>query len=170
MVVITAAHGLKGHPKFTDESLSKLESLWNDFSQNAGRRLDEIVREDDRQHPETSYINSPWKEMYLSDRRSLMMNYNPSIQLNTLGLPYLDQLRTATGIIIALARFHLTLRDGYLEPDGLQMGDKFIPLDMSQFKNLLCSTRIPRTGMDEIKRYESRHLARVRNRVICGKI
>ena len=60
--------------------------------------------------------------MYLSDRRTLICNYNPSIQLNMLGLPYLDQLRTATAITLTLAKFHSTYKDGYLEPDGLKMG------------------------------------------------
>ena len=39
------------------------------------------------------------------------------------------------------------------------MGGHFIPLDMSQFENLLFSTRIPHNGMDEIKKFESRHIA-----------
>merc|ERR1712227_446233 len=44
-------------------------------------------------------------------------------------------------------------------PDGLKMGGQFIPLDMSQFENLLFSTRIPRQDVDEIVKEESKHFA-----------
>lgn len=91
--------------------------LWEDFAKNEGREIDDLLRQHDEKQKDTSYVNGPWKEMYLSDRRSLMLNYNPSIQLNTLDLPYLDQLRTATAIIVSLARFHLTMRDQLLEPE-----------------------------------------------------
>ena len=49
-----------------------------------------------------------------------------------------------------VAKYHCTLRDSLLNPDGVQLGQKFIPLDMHQYKNLLYSTRIPEKGMDRI--------------------
>jgi len=157
--LVRAASGLKNHPKFTEDSIAAISEKWADFAKTEGILLDQLVREEDEANPDTSYINAPWKRMYLSDRRTLICNYNPSIQLNTLGLPYLDQLRTATAITLTLAKFHSTYKDGYLEPDGLKMGGQFIPLDMSQFENLLFSTRIPRQDVDEIVKEESKHFA-----------
>lgn len=87
-----------------------------------------------------------------------MVNSNPSLQFNTLDLPHLDQLRTATALIISIAKFHFTLLDELLDPDGFQIGDNFIPLDMSQYKNLLFSTRIPQIAKDEIKQFDSQHI------------
>ena len=33
----------------------------------------------DKGNPHTSYISQPWFDMYLSDRQSLVLNYNPFI-------------------------------------------------------------------------------------------
>ena len=34
---------------------------------------------DDRANKHTSYISKPWFDMYLSDRKSVVLNYNPFI-------------------------------------------------------------------------------------------
>lgn len=34
---------------------------------------------DDRKNKHTSYISKPWFDMYLGDRRSIVLNYNPFI-------------------------------------------------------------------------------------------
>jgi len=56
-VVIRAAEGLRSHPNFTDHDIENLKKLWANFVENEGAKIDQIVREDDRNHPETSYIN-----------------------------------------------------------------------------------------------------------------
>lgn len=33
----------------------------------------------DKKHSHTSYISKPWFDMYLSDRQSLVLNYNPFV-------------------------------------------------------------------------------------------
>lgn len=33
----------------------------------------------DKQNKHTSYISKPWFDMYLSDRKSLVLHYNPFI-------------------------------------------------------------------------------------------
>lgn len=34
---------------------------------------------EDKKNKHTSYISKPWFDMYLSDRKSLVLNYNPFI-------------------------------------------------------------------------------------------
>ncbi len=34
---------------------------------------------DNRKNKHTSYISKPWFDMYLSDRRSIVLNYNPFV-------------------------------------------------------------------------------------------
>lgn len=39
--------------------------------------LDRRLRELDSQNKHTSYVSEPWSNMYLSDRKPLVLNHNP---------------------------------------------------------------------------------------------
>ncbi|RLN75032.1 hypothetical protein BBJ28_00027083, partial [Nothophytophthora sp. Chile5] len=150
-----------------------------DFQTGVGPELQRalVARDDANKH--TSYINQWWLEMYLNDRQPLVINYNPQIKLKMDPVPAKNtQRQRAASLIASTVRVHRTLRDKKLEPDifhtkpqtsktkGFQYFCKFLPesvsfygaaamgaypLDMTQYKNLFSSTRIPRFGQDELK-------------------
>lgn len=67
----------------------------------------------------SSFISDPWFEMYLSDRRSLLLNSNPQLTFND------DPLRSGPGsqipraasLLYASAEFHQELKSKRLAPD-----------------------------------------------------
>ena len=81
------------------------------------------------------------------------MNYNPSIAFNTPNLN-LSQAQQTALMLVCVAKYHCTLRDGLLEPEVINLGKKQIPLDMGQYRNLLYSTRIPKREKDYLHQPE----------------
>ena len=134
----------------------------------------------------TSYISDWWFSMYLEGRDGLMLNVNPQLTFQDDPNPAKNtQLERATSLVSSSARFIRTLRDGHLEPDVFHTGKwdktdlfntilKWMPrsiafyaavpfgayaLDMSQYHGLIGSSRIPRPGRDELKKFpDSRHI------------
>ncbi|KAF3835678.1 hypothetical protein F7725_028236 [Dissostichus mawsoni] len=125
----------------------------------------------------------PWSDMYLSARDSVVLNFNPFMSFNPdPKTEYNDQLVRST---------NMTLRAGILEPEVFHLNPaksdtdsfkRFIrwvpsslswygaymvnayPLDMSQYFRLFNSSRIPKTGRDELFTDEkARHLLVMRN-------
>lgn len=178
---------LEGHPKFQEEHLTEFNELWSDFVNGEGKKLDKMLKKEDQKNYDTNFLNTPWTEMYLRDRRPLSMNFNPTVVLTDAGQVYPnrpDQMHRAAQLVWATAKFHLTLQDEYLEPDVFHLKQKptknrkllakflpntritvkskgienqalrylpyvmnnSFPLDMSQYGNLLFSTRIPEYG------------------------
>ena len=81
-----AVKALEGHPKFTAEKIANFEKLWADFVASEGPKLDQLLRDDDeRNFKNSNFLNKPWTEMYLRDRRPLPMNYNPTVVLTDAG-------------------------------------------------------------------------------------
>jgi carnitine O-palmitoyltransferase 2 len=110
--------------------------------------------------------------MYLKDRSSIVLNYNPFIAFATDPNPgHMDQAIRATNFLISSARFMRSLRENKLKPEifhlnpeksdtvlfqrlmrlipesvsfyGAYMFNAY-PLDMSQYFRLFNSTRIPK--------------------------
>lgn len=52
--------------------------FWTDFLIVHTELQVELVLSD-KQNKHTSYISKPWFDMYLGDRRSIVLNYNPFI-------------------------------------------------------------------------------------------
>ena len=148
-----ALSALETHPKFGIEEIKRLNELWDSFESSEGPEIDALLREIDAKQKE-SYVNPLWQAMYLSDRVPLLCNYNPTISPVSVN-PNLSQSEQASVMLNSIAKYHCTLRDSQLSPDGIQLGKKFIPLDMSQYKNLLYSTRIPEKGIDRIQQPEN---------------
>ncbi|XP_029428828.1 carnitine O-palmitoyltransferase 2, mitochondrial-like isoform X2 [Rhinatrema bivittatum] len=135
---------------------------------------------------------SPWFEMYLTSREPIAFNFNAFIGMNPDPRhEYNNQLVRATNLIVSGVRFLNSLKSNCLEPDiyfantkwsnsnlfqifvsflptslswyGAYMFNAY-PLDMSQYKRLFKSTRIPKQGRDQLFTDESaRHLLVMRN-------
>ncbi|DAZ93653.1 TPA: hypothetical protein N0F65_012861 [Lagenidium giganteum] len=157
------------------------------FRNGPGPQLQEALIARDKANSHTSYINQWWLEMYLKDRQPIVINYNPQIKLKEDPVAAKNaQNQRAASLIASSVRFHRTLRDLRMEPDifhtkpnysktpAFNYFCKFLPeavsfygaaalgaypLDMSQYKNLFSSVRVPKQGMDELKTSPgSRHI------------
>ncbi|XP_022107814.1 carnitine O-palmitoyltransferase 2, mitochondrial-like isoform X2 [Acanthaster planci] len=118
-----------------------------------------------------------WFDMYLKDRQSIVLNYNPFITYNNDPRPEnMDQLIRATNMVISAARLMKTMRANVLEPELFHLNpkktdtdsfkrmasrmpesiasyyailNKAFPLDMSQYFRLFNSSRVPLYGRDD---------------------
>ncbi|ETL50117.1 hypothetical protein L916_00604 [Phytophthora nicotianae] len=166
-------------PVVTSDQLAETRRAVMDFQSGVGPELHRALVARDAANTHTSYINQWWLEMYLDDRQPLPINYNPQIKLKMDPVPAKNsQSQRAVSLIASTVRVHRTLRDKKLEPDifhtkpdttktnAFQYFCKLLPesvsfygaaalgaypLDMSQYKNLFSSTRLPRLGRDELK-------------------
>ncbi|XP_074492515.1 carnitine O-palmitoyltransferase 2, mitochondrial [Sebastes fasciatus] len=165
-------------PLLDDDQFRTTEKLAQDFQNGVGKQLHEELVAQDKNNKHTSYISGPWFDMYLSARESVVLNFNPFMSLNPdPKTEYNDQLVRATNVVCSAVRFMKTLRAGLLEPEVFHLNPaksdtdgfkKFIrwvpsslswygaymvnayPLDMSQYFRLFNSTRIPKSGRDEL--------------------
>lgn len=89
-----------------------------------GQKLDKFLRESDAKQLDTNYVNKPWTEMYLADRRPLPFNYNPGVAICDVTGPddRPNQLVRAAQVIWATTKYHLTMKDGYMEPELANFG------------------------------------------------
>ncbi|RHY86391.1 hypothetical protein DYB37_001281 [Aphanomyces astaci] len=157
------------------------------FRKQDGPELHAALVERDNASPETSYINKWWFDMYVQDRQPLVINVNPQIKIKDDPAPEKNtQNQRAASLIASSVRVFRTLRDRHLEPDifhtkpnysktsAFNTFCKFLPesvsfygaaalgaypLDMSQYKNLFHSTRIPGVGQDKLELFpDSKHI------------
>ncbi|CAN9500777.1 unnamed protein product [Ophioblennius macclurei] len=174
-------------PLLDDNQFSATEKLAQDFQNGVGKQLHEELVAQDKNNKHTSYISTPWFDMYLSARESVVLNFNPFMAFNPDPKPeYNEQLVRASNMVCSAVRFMKTLRAGLLEPevfhlnpaksdtDGFKKLIRWVPpslswygaymvnaypLDMSQYFRLFNSTRIPKRGRDELFTDEKgRHL------------
>ncbi|KAI8497228.1 Carnitine O-palmitoyltransferase 2, mitochondrial [Branchiostoma belcheri] len=165
--------------------------ITQEFQAKEGAELHkELVALND-QNKHTSYISGPWFDMYLKSRQSVVLNFNPFISfVDDPKAGYTNQLVRATNFVVSSARFMKCLRAELLKPEIFHLGERSkskwferviryvpsslswygaymangYPLDMSQYKNLFNSTRIPRPDRDEIVVDNSaNHLLVIRN-------
>ncbi|KAM8888732.1 carnitine O-palmitoyltransferase 2, mitochondrial [Synchiropus picturatus] len=165
-------------PLLNDDQFKETEKVAVDFQNGAGKVLHEELVAQDKNNKHTSYISAPWFDMYLSARDSVVLNFNPFMCFNSDPKPqYNDQLVRATNMVCSTVRFMKTLRAELLEPEVFHLNpaksdtDQFkklirwvpsslswygaymvnaYPLDMSQYFRLFNSTRVPKTGRDEL--------------------
>ncbi|GMF47292.1 unnamed protein product [Phytophthora fragariaefolia] len=166
-------------PVASAQQLADTRRAVQQFAGGVGPQLHQALVARDAENKHTSYINQWWLEMYLNDRQPLPINYNPQIKLRMDPVPAKNaQSQRAASLIASTVRVHRTLRDERLEPDifhtkpgtsktkAFQYFCKLLPesvsfygaaalgaypLDMSQYKNLFSSTRLPKIGQDELK-------------------
>ncbi|XP_068782099.1 carnitine O-palmitoyltransferase 2, mitochondrial-like isoform X2 [Struthio camelus] len=179
-------------PLLDDKQYRNTKRIAKEFEKGAGKRLHRELMELDEKNTHTSYISDPWFNMYLSAREPIVLNFNPFISLSPDPREaYNNQLIRATNLIISSIKFLNSLKTNYLRPDiyygnpkwsesrlfknfirllptsvswyGAYMVNAY-PLDMSQYKRLFRSSRIPKINKDELFTSEcSRHLLVMRN-------
>ena len=185
---LVSVDAMIGHPNCNDFDAWEAGRVANAFLKGDGERLQHTLTEHDKQNPGTSYITEPWFDMYLESRLPLPLNYNPFMLFKRDPVPERnDQLLRATNLITSAMRFKHKLDAQALAPEVFYVNDKAksdtvqklvkvlptagmlrylpmayfdaYPLDMSQFGNLLSSTRLPRKGKDQLATYpNSRHV------------
>ena len=166
-------------PIVTSQELAQTQRAVLEFQNGVGLALHRALIARDAANTHTSYINQWWLEMYLQDRQPLPIHYNPQIQLKMDPTPAKNHpSQRAASLIASTVRVYRTLRDGKLQPDvfhtkpqtsqttAFQYFCTFLPekvsfygaaafgaypLDMSQYAHLFASTRLPKTGQDELK-------------------
>jgi len=174
------------------EQFANTSNIVKKFENGIGKHLHEKLVKKDKINKHTSYISHPWFEMYLKSRLPLVLNYTPFLGWKDDDLPEFNK-RTirVTNFIVSALRFRRSLSENVLEPEIFHLNPKksdtaayrkfmkympksiafypsaalykAFPLDMSQYGNLFSSTRIPRPGMDELKRFNnSKHLVVMR--------
>ncbi|GAB9469004.1 Carnitine o-palmitoyltransferase 2 [Globisporangium polare] len=174
-------------PVVSAEQFAQTKKAVQKFQEGVGPELQKALVARDEANKHTSYINQWWLEMYLNDRQPIVVNYNPQIKLKEDPVAAKNtQSQRAASLIASTVRVHRTLRDLKLEPDVFHTKPQYsktsafqyyarllpesvsffgaaalgaYPLDMSQYKNLFASARLPKTGRDELKTYEgARHV------------
>ena len=167
-------------PLCSQDEMEEAHHLVAEFAASDGPVLQAALEDRDRRSY-SSFISQPWFELYLRDRRPVLLNHNPA-------LIFADeegagrsgpgsQVGRAARLVHAATTFDRTLASGCLEPDifhtqpsrsktsffnevvrvlprsvafyGAAACGAF-PLDMSQYANLLRSTRKPGPQMDEL--------------------
>lgn len=178
-----------------DPNLNQAKDKAIQFRDGPGKELHAALLQYDKTVKHTSYINDFWFDMYLSSRVPLPLNYNPFLAWRDAPTPKQnDQVVRATNFLISATRFKRSLEENLLEPEIFHMNPKktakstfykdvmamtpqaiatyvsfafkAFPLDMSQYKNLFNSTRIPRKGKDEIFKSDpktNRHVLVIKN-------
>lgn len=171
----------------SDDELKKTRGWVEKFRNGIGQDLHNELITKDKQNKHTSYISEPWSDMYLSSRLPVVLNFNPFISfLEDPNKANMDPAIRTTNLIIASLKFRRSLDENVLAPEVFHLNpaksdtDQFrkvirlfpkslswygaylfkaFPLDMSQYKNLFSSTRVPRLCKDEIVNYkDSRHI------------
>ncbi|KAH0628094.1 hypothetical protein JD844_008813 [Phrynosoma platyrhinos] len=179
-------------PLLNDDQYRNTEKLAKQFAATEGKFIHRDLLEHDRMNKHTSYISAPWFDMYLSAREPIVLNYNPFITLNPDPKPeYNSQIVRATNLVVSSLKFLNSLKNNYLRPDIYYVNRKWgqskifkhfirilpptlswygaylvnaYPLDMSQYKSLFNSTRIPNLSKDTLFTDEfARHLLVMRN-------
>lgn len=179
-------------PLVSEAQYAKTASVLANFQQKEGKALHEELVAQNKKNKQSSYISGLWFDMYLKDRRPVPMTHSPYMMFQDDPRPeYNTQLLKAANLVVSSARFLRSLKDKVLEPEiyhlnpGVSDNDKFrrfvrklpeplswygaywykaFPLDMSQYKHLFNSTRIPRPERDELYVDPSaKHLLVMRN-------
>ncbi|TIA88849.1 hypothetical protein E3P99_02363 [Wallemia hederae] len=126
----------------------------NYFLQNEGPALDQKLRS--YAQDKLSYIEEFWDESYLNYSDSVVLALNPFFILEDDPTPSRgSQLMRASSLIISSLGFVHDLRADILQPDNV----RGIPLDMSQYKRLFGTSRIPtQNGCVMRTKSDSRHI------------
>ncbi|KAF7248941.1 hypothetical protein EG68_08700 [Paragonimus skrjabini miyazakii] len=172
----------------SETELDKTSGLATKFLTDRGPQLQRELVEYARVNSHTSYITDLWFDMYLSDRRPVVLTHNPVmvLQNTTRGPGYQQPAVRATNLIFGAIRFRQLLSSNKLEPEVFHLNPSksktplfyrtmrwvpksvatyaaymfnAYPLDMSQYPSMFNSTRIPKPGKDSLFRNPSaRHL------------
>ncbi len=158
-------------PLLSESEYKDAEKSAKAFQDNEAGSIDKEIRDLDNKDPQGNYIGEAWFDMYLKDRSSIVLNYNPFIAFAVDPNPgHMNQAIRATNILVSSVRFMKSLRANQLKPEIFHLDPKksdtvnfqrlmrlipesvsfygaymfnAYPLDMSQYHRLFNSTRIP---------------------------
>nr|XP_018904354.1 PREDICTED: carnitine O-palmitoyltransferase 2, mitochondrial [Bemisia tabaci]XP_018904355.1 PREDICTED: carnitine O-palmitoyltransferase 2, mitochondrial [Bemisia tabaci]XP_018904356.1 PREDICTED: carnitine O-palmitoyltransferase 2, mitochondrial [Bemisia tabaci] len=165
-------------PILSSSEYETTEKITKEFLLNDGAALHKHLVASDKANSHTSYISKPWTDVYFSDRVPLPLNYNPIIvYINSSKPSFNSQLIRTTNLLISSLRFLKSLRANILEPEVFHLNPKksdtpffrtftgllpssiswygaymfnAYPLDMSQYKHLFNTSRIPEQNKDRL--------------------
>ncbi|VDD77156.1 unnamed protein product [Mesocestoides corti] len=167
---------------------AKTKIAVENFGKFRGPELQKMLLMFDAHNPDSSYASLLWLELFLGDRRPIVLTHNPVFlfKQSSLGPEYNNTVIRAANLVHSSLRFLKSLRDNKLKPDILHsypaissskaferlVGNlpslvatygsylfKSFPLDMSQYRNLFNSSRIPGEVVDRHATFmESRHI------------
>lgn len=165
-------------PLVSESEHKELQKVVAEFQAGNGQELQKLLVAQDKANKHTNYVSDLWFDMYLKDRRSVVLTHNPFVTLVDDPRPeYNSQLIRSANMLISSARCMKTMRDELLEPEVFHLNPaksdtdtfrtvtrllppslswygaylfKAFPLDMSQYKRLFNSCRIPRPEKDEL--------------------
>lgn len=166
-------------PLIDETSFEKTQKVVAEFRSGVGKSLDAKLRTRDADRRHTSYISDPWFEMYLANRSPVFINGNPFLMFqDDPNLPKENaQTVRAASLVWSSLKFYQLLQSKKLEPEVFHTKPELsksnwwpsamkllpesvswygafltgaYPLDMSQFRRLFASSRIPRTHVDEL--------------------
>lgn len=171
----------------SEEQYKNTVEIATKFRDGEGKKLNQSLIQKDKANKQTSYISEYWFDMYLSSRLPLVLNFAPFMAFKDDPDPkYMNLPIRATNMVISALRFRRSLEDNVLSPEIYHMNPsksdteayqnvmavtpessatyvsyamKAFPLDMSQYKSLFSSTRIPQKGKDQLVKFnDSRHI------------
>ncbi|CAF1361460.1 unnamed protein product [Rotaria magnacalcarata] len=174
-----------------EQSFEQTRRLVKDFRHGDGRRLHIQLRQKNQANQQTSYISTPWFEMYLKSRLQLILNFNFFL-IFAEDQKELKPAARITNYIISSVRFMNSLRANWLDPEvyhlhptktNTEQFRKYLrflpkrvssygafvqnayPLDMSQYDRLFNSTRIPKHECDLLVSNHNniRHIVVIKN-------
>ena len=157
-------------PLLSPEEYSVTDKYVQSFLKGQGPQWQKKLMALNKANKHTSYISGPWTDMYLKDRRPVAFTHNPGLALADDPRPNFtnDTPMRVANMLTSSLRFFKSMQSELLYPDayhvipGKTNNDTFwskvkwmpkiiatpisyafnvFPLDMSQFPNLLQSTR-----------------------------
>lgn len=112
-------------PLLTSDQYAEAIKRTDNFVTKEGAELQAKLIAKDKANKHTSYISDYWFNLYLRDRVSLPINYNPILVFQNDTKPeYNDQLVRTANLLVSAVRFMLSLRDQILEPEVFHMQPK----------------------------------------------
>jgi len=134
-------------PLLDAEQFQQTKQVVADFQKpdGAGEKLQQALVAWSERPGVTSWLKPFWDSMYLQYRPPITINV--SYGLLFMEDPILTQVERAARIINSILKFKLMLDQEALEPEL----ERTTPLCMAQYKHLFSTTRIPKSGEDELR-------------------
>jgi carnitine O-palmitoyltransferase 2 len=115
-------------PTVTAAQFAEAEAAVEKFRTGEGPELHQALVAKDQANLHTSYINAWWFDMYVSDRRPLPINYNPTLTFAQdprveEDPRHAEPTRRAADMLVSSVRFMKTYNAGVLKPDVFTLGN-----------------------------------------------
>jgi len=92
-------------PLLSKNDYLRTKDVVENFEQNDGQLLQDLLKKKNDLNKNTSYITQDWFDMYLTERTSLPINYNPLLVFRQLDNAYNNnQLLRSTNLLISSLR------------------------------------------------------------------